>query len=817
VCLSGDCGGAINLLVVVRVRPQFEKSNNKFTGGSLKQLARRAICHPLCWIRANIAFALLASAVLTACSQTQGYLTNRPAEPDVLDKVRGLDINPRFPQAQAATDQRSNAQAKATIYQDETSDPEATASIVTPTSIITPTAIQSPNGPAYDLNFEVAPVATVAKVVIGDIMGAGYSIDPRVQGTVSLSSAKPVPKSEIPYVIENALKQNGVALIRDGPGYRLVPFGDAAGSGPVDSASGRTEPGYGLSVLPLQHISAPTLIKLLDSFAIKPGMVRADAGRNILLIQGTGAERRSAVETALSFDVDWMKGRSAGIFPIQNSNPEPIIAELQKILDTGESGLSQNMIQFQPVARMNAILAVSSKPGMLKIAEKWIRRLDNADTAGSGVHVYRIKYGEARQLARVLNDIFLGARASSFDDASSNQIAPGSGKILSSSAERLAPSQNSGPAGARPQTTPAQFGGSNPAASVNTLRSSASDRGDPASSGGLDDSVGSMRPILPNLRITPDTVNNTLLIYARQEDYRIVERTLAQLDRPQLQVAIDATVAEVTLNDTLAYGVQTYLTSKNVGLGRDKGSVLTTNSTTPAAAPALASAAGVAANAFLNRAFPGFNFLVGSEAQPNFILNALHDVTSVKVLSNPSLVVIDNQAAILQVGDQVPVSTGTATVLTTNNTIVNTIDYRSTGIILRIAPRINANGNVRLDIEQEISNVSNNNSAQTLTPTVSERKVKSSISVASGQTVLLAGLISEQQQGSSIGIPGIDQIPLLGPALSNINNGRVRTELIIFIRPQIIRDSVDAHFVAEELRTKLRGTFSNTVDTRVAR
>jgi general secretion pathway protein D len=189
------------------------------------------------------------------------------------------------------------------------------------------------------------------------------------------------------------------------------------------------------------------------------------------------------------------------------------------------------------------------------------------------------------------------------------------------------------------------------------------------------------------------------------------------------------------------------------------------------------------------------------------ILDALHAVTSVKVLSNPSVVVIDNQPATLQVGDEVPISTGSANVLTTSNTIVNTIDYRNTGIILRVIPRINTNGNVRLDIEQEISNVAPTSTANSLTPTLSQRRVKSSISVASGQTVLLAGLISERQQRGSTGLPLFDQLPgPLGGVFSDRTNGLTRTELIIFIRPQIIRDSVDAHFVAEELRSKLRGT-----------
>jgi general secretion pathway protein D len=307
------------------------------------------------------------------------------------------------------------------------------------------------------------------------------------------------------------------------------------------------------------------------------------------------------------------------------------------------------------------------------------------------------------------------------------------------------------------------------------------------------------QPLMQGVRITADNVNNTLLIYADQGNYRIIESTLQQVDQPQLQVSIDATIAEVTLTDELAYGVQFFLTSHDLGLKPDKGSVLNT-----------------VANAVIGRALPGFNFLIGSEAQPSAILDALHTVTGVKVLSNPSLVVVNNQVATLQVGDVVPISTGTANVLTTSNTIVNTIDYRNTGIILRVSPRINVNGNVRLDVEQEISNVQPQ-TTPTLTPTVSERKVKSSISVANGQTVLLAGLISEQQNKNRSGIPVLDQIQGLGDAFSHQDKKTTRTELIIFIRPQIIRDSMDAHFVAEELRSRLRGSINTSIanDTRV--
>jgi general secretion pathway protein D len=568
-------------------------------------------------------------------------------------------------------------------------------------------------------------------------------------------------------------------------------------------------------VVPLQYVSAQTVLKLMDSFATKAGMVRADTTRNILLIQGSGAERRTAVDTALSFDVDWMRGQSVGIYPIANSGPEPIIAELEKIMDSGESGLSQNVVKFQAISRLNAILVVSRKPALLRTAATWIKRLDNADTGRTSVHVYRVKYGEARQIARVLSEMFIGGSSSASLDAASSQIAPGSGLSATSSADRLSLNGNNGGSSSngfasRSMGGTGTSGGSGFGATQTAGANNASGSG-PLDSGGASPGAGG-KPMLQGVRITADTVNNTLLIYADQESYRIIESTLQQVDQPQLQVAIDATIAEVTLTNELAYGVQSYLTSHNLGLKPDQGSVLNSQST---AAPA-AAAAGTVANAFINRAFPGFNFLIGSEAQPSAILDALHTVTSVKVLSNPSLVVINNQVATLQVGDVVPISTGSATVLTTNNTVVNTIDYRNTGIILRVSPRINVNGNVRLDVEQEISNVSPQTAAS-LTPTVSERKVRSSISVATGQTVLLAGLISEQQNKTRNGIPLLDQIPGLGDGFSHQDDKTTRTELIIFIRPQIIRDGTDAHFVAEELRSKLRGNLGASVadDARV--
>jgi general secretion pathway protein D len=304
---------------------------------------------------------------------------------------------------------------------------------------------------------------------------------------------------------------------------------------------------------------------------------------------------------------------------------------------------------------------------------------------------------------------------------------------------------------------------------------------------------GSGRGPFQNLRITADTSNNAIVVYSNQEDYRVIERALRDVDRPRLQVAIEATVAEITLTDDLKFGVQYFLTSKDVGAGKDKGAVALLNA-----------AQSTAQSALLQRVSPGLNLLIGGETLPRVMLNALTTITDVKVLSSPSIVAMDNQPALLQVGDEVPITTSTATLLTNSNApVVNTVEMRNTGVILKVLPQINANGSINLEIDQEISNVVNPDQ-QTLTPTISQRRVHSAVSVTSGQTVLLAGLISEREQNTRAGIPGLRDVKYLGDLFGNTNATKQRSEIIIFIRTRLMRNSIDASSVTEEFRGRLQ-------------
>ena len=728
------------------------------------------------WVRPvhfglSVIIVVFTGMLIAACNT---LLPDNPQvrSPDILDQVQSVDLLPRTSQPSGPATLGRSKDPRAAVYNGSAQGADGN------TAVTLEGAEHAASGDGYDLNFENAPVTTVAKVILGDILGVGYIIDPRVQGTVTLTSGRPVSKGDVLYALESALRVSNVALVRDTNGYRLVPGNEAIGSGRLDvvTANERPQAGFGISVVPLRFVSAPTITKLLENFATKQGAVRVDSSRNMIIIQGTGPERRTAVETVLSFDTDWMRGQTVGIFPVKHSTPEPIITEIEKIMDSGEGGLSHNLVKLQPIGRLNAILVVTQKPAMLKTAETWIHRLDNSEVANTGVKVYRVRYGDARLMAQLLNDMFGGGSSGTIDSASS-QIAPGGGVTTTSS----------GAGAATPMTPVERLTGGPPLSQQLAAASSAPGAGSRALSSPRAGSTGGAGAILPGVRITADVANNSLLIFATEENYQIIEGALRQIDRPQLQVAFDATIAEVNLNNNLTYGVQFFLKSSNVGAPPNTGSVVNT-----------------IGKAVLGRVLPGFNVLVGSEAFPQVVINALNTITDVKILSNPSLVVVDNGTATLQVGDQVPIQTGQATVLTTSNTVVNTINYQNTGIILRVIPRVSFNNTVKLDIEQEISNVSPT-SVGSLTPTISQRKVKSTINVADGQTVLLAGLISEVQNKSRNGVPVLDQLPgVLGDAFSSTSKTVQRTELIIFIRPQVIRDSVDAHLVAEELRAKLK-------------
>ena len=266
------------------------------------------VVDPLSRLRSGLTGTLvifLSSFLLTACILTADQsIEGNPKDPraqDIADKVRSIDLMPRQTADVGSGGVAQPTSSRPAVYLSDGTTPSGSSVIERE---------DTGSGSGYDLNFENAPVATVAKVILGDVLGAGYTIDPRVQGTVTLASVRPVAKADALYVLENALRMSGVALVRDRTGYRLLPANEA-GPGGIDRTAS-AEAGQGISVVPLRYVSAQTVFKLLDAFGVKATTLRPDNGRNTLIITGSGTDRASAIDTILSFDADWMRGnRSA--------------------------------------------------------------------------------------------------------------------------------------------------------------------------------------------------------------------------------------------------------------------------------------------------------------------------------------------------------------------------------------------------------------------------------------------------------------------------------------------------------------------------
>src|SRR6185437_7204541 len=287
----------------------------------------------------------------------------------------------------------------------------------------------------------------------------------------------------------------------------------------------------------------------------------------------------------------------------------------------------------------------------------------------------------------------------------------------------------------------------------------------------------------PSVRIVADEKNNALVIYARPRDYKMIEDAIKRLDVVPLQVLIEATIAEVTLNDNLQYGLQWFFSQGASRLELNNGipgAVTTTTTTGTATTTATAASVASLANTDISPIFPGFNYLAATR---NFkvILNALSSLTQVNVVSSPEVLVLDHQTAALQVGDQVPVITQSAqSTIASGAPVVNSVQYLNTGVVLQVTPRVNSTGLITLDIDQSVSDVAKTTTSGIDSPTITQRRIVTSAIVQDGDTISRGGLIIDNQTNGKSGVPLLSSIPLIGPLLfSSTCNSAAPTELLV--------------------------------------
>jgi len=450
-------------------------------------------------------------------------------------------------------------------------------------------------------------------------------------------------------------------------------------------------------------------------------------------------------------------------------------------------------VKLVPIERMNAVLAISHQARFLEDLKTWVSRLDQGnETTDRRIFVYYVQNGRAKDLAQVLGKA-LGIRSNEDMSQQSGsmpnaQTAGGYQSSTSSfgqmgtggSGSSLGGSSGFGSSSGFGQATRSQSGGVSSGYAPGAL---------PQPADNANEQQGGMS-------ITADEVNNALLIVATRSEYEVVEEALKRLDILPLQVLIEASIVEVTLTKDLNFGVQWKFNNGTNGLTLSQGQ-----------------------SAGIGSAFPGFSYVYTGGTKITAILNALQDMTQVNVLSSPKLMVLNNQTATLQVGDEVPVATqSSVSNVSPDAPTVDSIDYKDTGVLLTITPRVNAGGLVLMDISQEVSDVSNTTTSKLNSPTINKRKIGSTVAIQDGQTIALGGLFKEERDTGNGGVPYLKDVPVLGHLFRQDTSNTTRTELLVLITPRVIRDGRDAAAVTAEMRSKLddlKGEFPPTDEGKI--
>ena len=606
------------------------------------------------------------------------------------------------------------------------------------------------------LNLVAAPIPQAAKAVLGDTLGFNYSVDARVQGNVTLQTSKPVSRSQLMGMFQQLLRDNGAALVGNDGSFRIIPLSEAAKAAvPLSVGSDRsTEAGYGPQIFPLRYVSANNMSEVLTPM-LPPGMlVHIDAQRNALVLSGTSAEIEAVKETISIFDVDWMRGMSFALVPIKSSSPGAIVQDLEQVFQT-RSGPLKGILRFVPNERLKSVLVISSRAKYLRDSQKWIKKMDVLAQSGeASLHVYHIQNRNATDLANILAQVFDSKQG----DSPQSKVAP---KFAAATTQ-----------------APAQIG-QNGGISTGGLETPATGIDVIASDADIFDGGGQQRS--NRTRVVADDANNALLVYCSDVQFEKIRSVLIQIDSVPNQVLLEAVIAEVSLDDDMKFGVRWFLGNQSTGGGGFSD----------------------AASGAASSVFPGFSYFLKAN-DIAFSLNAISSVTHVRVLSAPSMVVLDNKKATLQVGDQVPIVTQTAQgVGAAGAPIVSNVELKDTGVILNITPRVNDSGVVTLDIEQQVSSVTKTTTSGIDSPTIQQRKLTTSVVVNDNEAIALGGLIQERENTNKTKVPVFGDIPILGAVFRQKQETRARTELIMFIRPLVIRNMNEARQVTAEFRKQL--------------
>lgn len=637
-----------------------------------------------------------------------------------------------------------------------------------------------------NLNFKDAEVDSVIGA-FGHLLNKSFVIDPRVRGKISLETPRPVNRAQAFALLKTVLRQQGFAIVDLGDLYKVVPEADAKlQSGPVEigAASARDGDEVITQVFQLNHESANNMIPVLRPLVSPNNTITAFPGNNTLIITDYAANLKRLSKVIATLDSP-RPAAEVQVVVIKNSIASDIAVAVSKLMDEGNRGggggpgagsdPSQRVVVMAD-PRTNSVLIRSANASKLTLARSLVEQLDrpaNADQAN--MRVVYLKNAEATKLVEVLQAVLSGE---------SNGSSGSSDSSFGSSRSR-----NSGGS---------MFGDSS--SSSSGLSSSFGD-GDSSSGGGLGSQSGINRdrgnqgPMsikAGGAIIAADPATNSLIITAPEPVYRNIRGVIDQLDSRRAQVYIESLIVEVKANTVAEMGIQwqfgTSRPGQNSVVGGTNfssgGSNILAVTQNPAA---LASAGGLNVGVVRN----GVSLFGQTFLNLGLLARALEAETNSNIRATPNLLTLDNEEARIIIGQNVPFVTGQYA--TTNNTLSSpfqTIERKDVGTMLRVRPQVSEGGTVKMEIAQEISSVVDTSQAAGII--TNRRAIDSNVLVDDGQIVVLGGLIEDTVEGGISKVPLLGDIPGLGRLFRYDNRKRIKTNLLIFLRPVVLRSADQA-------------------------
>ena len=625
-------------------------------------------------------------------------------------------------------------------------------------------------------NFDHQPIAGVVQVIIGKILQRSYSIAPDVKGEITFATSTPVSKKQALPILEMLLAWTGNTLVEQDGAFIVTPANGAA-QGVLVPRLHAPAPNHGAEaeLFPLHYIAAAEMAKLLTPFARPHALLLIDPEHNLLILQGSGDELANYARTIRIFDVDWLHGMSVGVYALHHATVKELLPELESAFGPKSQTPLAGMLRFLPLERANAIGVITPQAAYLGEIHAWIRRMDRAASSMT-LHVYAVRNIKATSLAADLGSLYGGNRSGGSTEGA--PVAPG-----------LRPVTLSSPGMGRSS----DYGGGNAAS---------------GSGMGLSGAAG-LNPVSTPARVSLSTANgihltairdsNQLLVRCSESQWRDLLPAIQSLDVAPIEVEIETRILEVELTGEMKLGVQWYLSGL---IGTQTGSPPNTS----LLGRKHSGAVGLGGAAYS----PGNDALFYSFVSRNIqgVLHAIETNANTRVLSTPSLVVLNNHEASITVGDKIPViqnyiSGGLLPGSATGTLSVGQVQYISTGIMLDVRPRVNPGGQVYLDLDQVVSQPGTQDAVGNYT--ILNRQLTTSIVMHDGETVLLGGLIQQNDVNSDAGVPFLTRIPVLGRLFGTTDKNRARTELILLITPHVIANAARAQAITREYEQDFQG------------